>query len=203
MPYRSSLLLRFNLSISQVEELLLIHNYLQAVPATQVTDNILRAALTMIVSAIDTCIHELMVNAIMFEMKENKSIFKINNINVEISISREQNQEDRLRLIESALRRQFAKEAFQSSRQIESALATIGISKIWRTLSATIGNSPEAIKLKLDLLVRRRNQIVHEGDLDHLHNLRDIGRQDIENALNFARELVSGIMDEYTKLIAV
>lgn len=203
MPYRSSLLLRFNLSISQVEELLLIYNYLQAVPATQVTDNILRAALTMIVSAIDTCIHELMVNAIMFEMKENKSIFKINNINVEISISREQNQEDRLRLIESALRRQFAKEAFQSSRQIESALATIGISKIWRTLSATIGNSPEAIKLKLDLLVRRRNQIVHEGDLDHLHNLRDIGRQDIENALNFARELVSGIMDEYTKLIAV
>jgi hypothetical protein len=156
MPYRRSLNSRFETSISQVDEILTIHLYLHSVPVTQVTDNLLRAALTMLVSAIDTSIHELIINAVMFEL---------------------------------------------SSRQIEGALAKIGIKKIWSKLSPVIGQAPDDIKIRLDLLVRRRNQIVHEGDLNHLHNLQVIERNDLDESLRFTKELMSGIIYEYTKLI--
>jgi len=203
MPYKTSLISRFESSISQVDELLAIHYYLQSVPVTQVTDNILRAALSMIVSAIDTSVHELIVNAIMYEIKEDKSVFKIDNIRIGISASKETDLGNRLRIIESELRRQYTKESFQSSRQIESALATIGINKIWKKLSDITGQPPQDIKIKLDLLVRRRNQIVHEGDLDHLHSLREIEREDLERSLEFAKELTNGIISEYSRLIIV
>jgi len=201
MAYKDSLISRFEASISQVEELLVIHNYLQSVPNTQITDNLLRAALTMLVSAIDTSIHELIINAIKFELIENKSVFQIDNIKIGIFVFRGSDLENRLRLIESELRKQYAKESFQSSRQIESVLATIGITKIWTKLSNILNQRPEDIKTSLDLLVRRRNQIVHEGDLDHLHNLQEIKRQDIETSLQFTKNMVYGIIKEYSNLI--
>lgn len=201
MPYKKTLLIRFESTITQVKELLAIHYYLISAPVTQVSDNILRAALAMLVSTIDTTIHELIVKAIMYELKEAKSVFKIENIKIGISVSKELDNEQRLRLIESDLRGQYAKESIQSSRQIETALATIGITKIWTKLSTIMGMSPDNIKIQLDLLVRRRNQIVHEGDLDHLHNLREIVREDLTESLEFTKKLVNGIISEYVKLL--
>lgn len=203
MPYKTGLTSRFEATISQVDELLAIHHYLQSAPVTEVTDNILRASLTIMVSAIDTSIHELIISAIMFEIKEDKSTFDLNNVKVSVLASKETDNDTRLRLIESNLRRQFSKESFQSSRQIENSLAQIGIKKIWTKLSSTLHQPPEDIKIKLDLLVRRRNQIVHEGDLDHLHSIRDIDRTDIDEALTFTKSLVAGIINEYIKLLSV
>jgi RiboL-PSP-HEPN len=203
MPYKTSLISRFESSISQVNELLAIHHLLKPAPVTQVTDNILRASLTMMVSAIDTSIHELIISAIMFEIKEDKSVFKLDNVKVSALASKESDQNIRIRLIESDLRRQFSRESYQSSRQIENSLAQIGITKIWTKLAFKLGQPAEDIKLKLDLLVRRRNQIVHEGDLDHLHSIRDIDREDLDESLKFTKDLVVGIIDEYTKLITV
>jgi len=201
MPFKTSLISRFEASISQVDELLAIHYYLQSAPVTEVTDNILRASLTMMVSAIDTSVHELIISAIMFEIKEDKSIFKLDNVKICALASKESDKDTRIRLIESDLRRQFSKESFQSSRQIENSLAQIGITKVWTKLSSTLGLPPEDIKIKLDLLVRRRNQIVHEGDLDHLHSIRDIDRRDLDESLTFTKKLVAGIINEYTNLI--
>ncbi len=201
MPYKTSLIKRFESSISHVNELLAVHRYLQTAPTTQIADHLLRAALTMLVSAIDTSIHELIISAIMYELKEDKSKFKIDGFNIAVFIAKEPVLNERLRLIEAELRRQFAKETYQSSRQIESTLASIGINKIWTKLSTTSGQSPEDIKTRLDLLVRRRNQIVHEGDLDHLHNLHEIRRKDLDDSLLFAKEIINGIIFEYQNII--
>ncbi|WP_024334316.1 HEPN domain-containing protein [Desulfotignum balticum] len=203
MPYKTSLISRFEAAISQVDELLAIHHYLQFAPVTEVTDNVLRASLTMMVSAIDTSVHELIISAIMFEIKEDKSIFKLDNVKIGALASKESDKDTRIRLIESDLRRQFSKESFQSSRQIENSLGKIGITNIWTKLASTLGQPPEDIKIKLDLLVRRRNQIVHEGDLDHLHSIRDIARGDLNDSLAFTKDLVAGMINEYTNLINV
>ncbi len=203
MPYRMNLNLRFESSISQVSELLATHQYLHSDVINNVTDNILRASLTMLVSAIDTSVHELIISAVLFELKENKSIFNLDNIKVGLITSKELDVDARLRLIESDLRRQFSKESYQSSTNIENALAKIGIKKIWKKMSSTLNKSPEDIKIKLDLLVRRRNQIVHEGDLDHLHNIREIFREDLDDSFAFTKELVNGMISEYINLIEV
>ncbi|MBP7516742.1 MAG: hypothetical protein KA768_02835 [Desulfobulbus sp.] len=202
MPYSRNLNLRFESSISQVNELLAVHSYLQSAPVVRVADNVLRAALSMMVSTIDTSVHEIVVNSIIFELKEGKSAFSLDKVKVGIMVFKEPDDDERIRLIESDIRRQLAKESFQSSRQIESSLAQIGITKIWTKLSVLTGMTPEDIKIRLDLLVRRRNQIVHEGDLDHLHSLRDIERDVVDDSLKFTRLMINGMIDEFSKIIS-
>lgn len=200
MPYKNRLTSRFAGAISQVDELLKVHQYLQVVPAKSVADHLLRASLTMIVSALDTLVHELIINAIIFELKEGQSAFNITGITIDISVIATPSGDNQLRIIESNLRRQYAKQSFQSSRQIEGALASVGIKKIWKKLEPRFNQTPEDIKTRLDLIVRRRNQIVHEGDLDQLHNLHEIERSDIENACEFCKLLASGIIDEFKNM---
>lgn len=201
MPYKSSLNNRFQASIKQVDELLAIHTFLMHAP-TGPTDNILRAALTMLVSAIDTFVHELIINAILFEISEEKSIFDLRNINIPIGTIKAPSEEQRRIAIANHLRKQYGKESFQSSAKIESALSTIGITKVWKSISAHLNMSAEDIKLTLDLLVRRRNQIVHEGDLDHLHQPRDIFREDIDNSKIFCERFFIALYELYSNKLS-
>ncbi len=202
MQYKIGLTSRFKASISQVNDLLAIHDYLQGLPTTQVSDNVLRACVTMLASTIDTFVNELIINSIMFELKERKSVFDLKNIKIDIDILSEADIEIRFRQVLKGLRNQYAKQTFQTSRQIENGLSNIGINKIWKKLSVLICEPPEDIKIKLDLLVYRRNQIVHEGDLDHLHNLREIERIDVDNARKFSEKLIHALLDIYSSMLS-
>lgn len=202
MPYKRSLISRFELSILQVDELLAIHSYLMKTPSTQVSDNILRACITMMVSTIDTFVTELIINSIMYELRESRSVFDLKKIKIDLDIVAEADIETRYRNTLIGLRRQYAKETFQSSRQIENGLSTIGIQKIWKLLSDIMGQSGEDIKKKLDLLVYRRNQIVHEGDLDYLHILREIERNDVDDARRFSENLIRAMLNVYSDKIS-
>jgi hypothetical protein len=203
MQYKIGLTSRYQASILQVNDLLAIHSYLQGSPTTQISDNVLRACVTMLVSTIDTFVNELIINSIMFELKERKSVFDLKNIKIDIDVLFEVDIEIRLRQVLKGLRIQYAKQTFQSSRQIENGLSNVGFNKIWKKISDLICEPAEDIKKKLDLLVYRRNQIVHEGDLDHLHNLREIERIDVDNARKFSENLIRALLDIYSDMISV
>ena len=147
MPNRK-LSSKFNAAISQVEDLLAVNAYLEAeVPAIAVSDHLLRASLTMIVSAIDALIHELVINAIVYELKESKSVFTTKGIQVDVSAIRDSDSQNRLKMIEASLRRQYSKQSFQSSRQVEGALSSVGMYKIWKKLSVRLNQPAEDIVL--------------------------------------------------------
>lgn len=201
MPFKRRPTLRFDSAINQVNELLAVHTFLSSIPASPVADNILRASLTMLVSALDTYIHELVVNALLFELSKGYSVFHIEKVRISLKCASDESFDDRFAIIESELRRQFSRESFQSSRQIENILSSIGIKKIWGKLSNRMDISPEDIKRKLDLLVRRRNQIVHEGDLDSLHSLQDISRIEIDESYRFIQQVKDAIFYEYYEMI--
>ncbi|WP_127885965.1 HEPN domain-containing protein [Rathayibacter festucae] len=57
-------------------------------------------------------------------------------------------------------------ETFQTPDDIAKALATVGIGRVWSTLFPT---TAEAEKTKLSLVVRRRNAIAHQCDLDAIN----------------------------------
>jgi hypothetical protein len=202
MPYERSLISRFESSILQVDELLVIHTYLMSAPNKQVSDNLLRACITMMVSTIDTFVNELIINSIMYELRESRLVFDLKKIKIDIGIASEADIEVRYRNILICLRRQYSKETFQSSRQIENGLSAIGIQKIWKNISDSMMLSGEDIKKKLDLLVYRRNQIVHEGDLDHLHTLREIERNDVDDARRFSENLIRAMLKVYSDKIS-
>ena len=60
----------------------------------------------------------------------------------------------------------LALETFQRSDSIANGLAAVGVGKIWTT---AFGTSAEATMLALNLIVDRRNKIVHQGDSDPLN----------------------------------
>lgn len=200
MPSRNLAFQRFDASVGQVEELLAIYRYIHANSEIPAKDNILRAALTMLVSAIDTSVHELVISAVVRKLIDGQHVFDISKQLVSIQCILESEPSQRIVMAEADIRRQYAKETFQSSRQLEAVLASIGINKIWSRLSGRLENTPEEIKLKLDLMVRRRNQIVHEADLNGFHCLQQISLEMVENLYEFTTQFVRALFAEYESL---
>ena len=53
-------------------------------------------------------------------------------------------------------------------------------------VGATINDRQKSLEQELSLIVERRNQIAHEGDIDPVTNIkRDITKQQAEDAVNF------------------
>src|SRR5438045_2853655 len=67
--------------------------------------------------------------------------------------------------VKAALQRRLLKETFQSFDQVGRAFAIAGVEKAWSRVAEILEEPSEHIKCRLDSLVHRRNQIVHEGDL--------------------------------------
>jgi hypothetical protein len=200
MPTRNLAFQRFDASVGQVDELLAIYRYIHANSEIPAKDNMLRAALTMLVSAIDTSVHELVISAVVRKLIDGQHVFDISKQLVSIQCILEPELSQRIVMAEADIRRQYAKETFQSSRQLETVLASIGINKMWSRLSSRLGNTPEEIKLKLDLMVRRRNQIVHEADLDGFHCLQQISLEMVESLYKFTTQFVRALFAEYESL---
>lgn len=70
---------------------------------------------------------------------------------------------DREQMARTHVAQRLGLETFQKSEAIGSALAMVGISKLWSTAFAPPAVSPAK---QLDLVVARRNRIVHQGDSD-------------------------------------
>lgn len=200
MHARSLLDRKLRASVGQVDELLAIYRFLHSNAAPSAKDNVLRAALTMLVSTIDTSVHELIVSAVIRRVADDRLPFDITKQTISMQCLLIVDPEQRAAAVEADLRRQYSKETFQSSRQLEAALANIGVSKIWNRISARLGKAPEQIKLELDLMVRRRNQIVHEADLDGLHSLQPISISMLDNLYTFTTTFVTALFDEYETL---
>jgi len=66
------------------------------------------------------------------------------------------------------LRRQLLLKTFQSPRQIQNALSMAGAGGNWGTIGQQLGMTRAQIDARLNGVVVRRNQIVHEGDYERL-----------------------------------
>jgi hypothetical protein len=80
--------------------------------------------------------------------------------------------------VKRQLRDRLLRETFQRYDDVGRALAMAGRSKPWASIAAAMSppTNPPALKLRLDEIVTRRNQIVHEGDYKRLERPRDPSR---------------------------
>jgi hypothetical protein len=74
------------------------------------------------------------------------------------------------------------KETFQSYDQVATALALAGIRKPWERIASELGETTEANRAWLNNLVHRRNQIVHEGDLQRAARPRRLRFNEIDQS---------------------
>jgi hypothetical protein len=84
----------------------------------------------------------------------------------------------------------------------------LGIKDFWNAISADLANgkAPGDIQNELREIVQRRNQIVHEADIELQQRareikLRDINRSDAEQAITFIEEFIGATDHIVTKAL--
>jgi hypothetical protein len=87
--------------------------------------------------------------------------------------------------VKRQLRDRLLRETFQRYEDVARALGMAGRSKSWEAIGEQLNPpmTPKQIRRRLDRIVTRRNQIVHEGDYRRLDRPRDAQ----QNVLTFAQ----------------
>ncbi|UWX67237.1 HEPN domain-containing protein [Empedobacter stercoris] len=85
--------------------------------------------------------------------------------------------------------------SFQDPEKISSALSLIWLENHkWQKIASAMGMNESNLKIELKNIIIRRNQIVHEGDIDLFSNtIQTINQIDVENSVNFIDSLVNEI----------
>ena len=170
---------------------LLAASQLPAVAA--VSDDMVRSALVMAVGAMDSYMHWLVYQEITEVSKQGRLPKKLANLDIPFSElaslvdtvldGRRQQKDTRPWVqVKNATQRRLLRETFQSFDQVAGAMAMAGISKGWSSTAAHMGTTSEAIRVKLNQIVHRRNQIVHEGDIARSSRPRKVALTEIIHA---------------------
>lgn len=188
---------KFKANISSASIMERIYEYLSVKTLPFEPDELLRAEFVMIVSAFDCYIHDF-VREKMIDMFKYPSIiadktreYKVS-LGAMMDIINETNPISRIHLFEKEIKRIESKNSYQSSSNVESALGIVGLKKVWSHIYKDIDVPPK--KSQLDLIVRRRNQIAHEADMDYVTNKKNsIQLKDVLDAKQFLCDLVQKI----------
>lgn len=153
--------------------------------------DILRAALVLLVSALDTFIHNI-VRLGMVEILKGERIKPDDYKKIKISLGII-NFEPNYEWFESHIRREHASVSYQSPKQVSDAIRHISKLDLWKEIGNTLNRDQEILKRELKEIVDRRNQIAHESDLDEFGQKRAIRKEDFLVNIDFIEKLVNTI----------
>ena len=163
---------RFKIQFIQTKGLSDLYNYLDTyLNVPMKFDDILRSQFVYAVSSLDKLIHDLIrIGMIEIFLKKRpptpkylaeplslETIEKINNATMP----------PKEHFFEQAIFNKFVKLSFQNPTNIADGLSYIWDEKHkWQKIAQAMGSNEQDIKTQLKLIVNRRNQIVHEADLN-------------------------------------
>jgi hypothetical protein len=80
-------------------------------------------------------------------------------------------------------KKRLFKETFASYEQVAIAFSWAGVEKPWSRVAAKLELQANDIKIRLNALVHRRNQIVHEGDITRASRPHKLKYNEVNHAL--------------------
>lgn len=175
--------------------------------STAALDDLLRASLTLGVSALDRYLHERVVKRVIQSLRstdlrsaqeklEIPAIFALRMTETWRRASRDGTNSRPANQLRIALQESLHRRTFQNWREIEEAFELIGVSGITGTLQTAYAvGDMKPIKAELNALVQRRHLIVHEGDLVRhkragQSRVHSIARKYVADSLDFIDTLV-------------
>ena len=167
-------------------------------PAVDLTD-ILRAQIVMSVSALDHYIHEI-TRVGMLEVYDGARPstdaflrFQVTMGAVMDGISKSGEN----KWLDTEIREKHGHQAFQHPDKIADAVRLFSSCKLWPSAAAQLNLNVLDTKNRLRVIIDRRNQIVHEADLDPSYpgtgNRWPISPLDVTNALDFIQAVCEAI----------
>lgn len=191
----------FKKNLSQVKQYSALYDLIVNNLPTLTTqaDSLLRAEWVMAVSSFDTYIHDAVRIALMqiyHGARASNSGSKAFSLSFDslLHIDSLTNATDKDDALEREIRRVIEKDSYQSPKSIEYAMTLIGVSSIWTRISPSLSMSAQDIKVKLGIIVNRRNKIAHESDYDYLSSAQiGITKADVDDVVSFIEALVNAI----------
>ncbi len=194
---------RFNEEMIRIRNLSLISKFLKENKYSEPEhyDELNRTQLVWAVSAFDKLLHELIrvgIKDIFFEKR--KPTKKYSNESIPISVMTSIYNKDLISAsieFEQAIYGKLKVLSFQNFQKIADGLSFIwDEGQKWQKLATKLSSSDEEIKKRLNLIVSRRNDIVHEADLDPVSlEKQDIRDEDIIENIDFLENLGNAICD--------
>ena len=190
----------FDRNLSYVNDIGRIYDEVVRLAATLTTQasQLLRSQFVLLVSALDTYIHDIVRIGILQVYQGSRPVSKnlgrLSFTYNDLSELEAQSPMMKTPTLEQIIRRINSEDSYQSSKSIEYALGLIGVTGIWSKLSSKLTMRPDDIKTKLDLIVRRRNQIAHESDYNpSTGGQRDINKDELDKTKSFILHLIDAI----------
>lgn len=173
-----------------------------------------RLSVVMAVAALDTYMHRLILERVYSHQELPKELARLDigfahlleQADETGAAARADPYQPRPRVgVKRLLRDRLLRETFQTYEAVSRALVMAGRSKDWAKIGARMSppRSPEEIKQRLNEIVKRRNQIVHEGDYARLEKPQGPRRNEmtqrqaakdidfVERVINAIHEVVS------------
>jgi len=156
----------------------------------------LRVSLVMAVSAMDAYFHAKIVRYVVQHSRSKEPSKKLLNekILVKDFIDGRRKQRSNVAL-RAAIERKLSYQALQQPSQIADSLRLIGVSDFWEEVAGQIGQADEQIRKNLTKIVKRRNQIAHEGDLSQSKRARNKSRSITHKQVQESIVLLQGIVN--------
>lgn len=165
--------------------------------------DVLRAALVMSVSALDLFVHEVvrqgMLEAYRGERTRTAAFLRFQVTLHSVFQSREPPASDGW--LENQIRERHGYQSFQTPEHIADAIRLVSEVALWNEVARQLGMPSREVRDTLNLIVQRRNQIVHEADI-----MPDYARQTAysesrspidevmaDNAINFIEQVAAAI----------
>ncbi|MFW3163009.1 HEPN domain-containing protein [Pseudomonas syringae pv. syringae] len=164
------------------------------VPANAgIEKDLLRSALVMAVSAMDSYMHWMVFQQITAVSKNSglpKALAKLEIPFSDVADLAEAMLKGRRAGIETrpwnalknSAQKQLLFKTFQSFEQVSMAMSMSGILNGWKSAAAVLSINVKDIKSRLNHIVHRRNQIVHEGDITRSSLPRNLKFNSLDSA---------------------
>ena len=165
----------------------------QTTSALDLTD-LLRSQIVMVVSALDRYVHEI-TRVGMLEVYGGKRpqtpAFLRFQVKMEATLQGIAAAQGDNRWLDEEIRHNHRHLPFQHPDKIADAIRLFSSFRLWDSVASELNLKVEDMKTQLQLILDRRNQIVHESDLDpnSLGNRWRISPSDSVKAINFIQEL--------------
>jgi hypothetical protein len=184
---------QFHQNLVHVRNLAAIHAELRQNNSRLELSDILRAELVLAVSALDTFIHDLvclgMVEVLRGQRRQTKSYQEFKVSMKVVSFDSTYNW------FEAEIRRRHGEESYQRPDKIADALKFISDISLWEKVANKVNQPVDDVKNQLKEIVKRRNSIVHESDLDPTTPGRRLDIDDVyvDEVINFIEKLGEAI----------
>lgn len=191
---------QFRKNITRVQDLGGLHTVLDNTTTSAVDlSDILRAQIVMIVSALDLYIHEI-TRVGMLEVyngirpqTDAYLRFQVSLESVMTGIA-DPNVDDWL---DTEIRERHSHLSFQEPDKIADAVRRFTSCELWPSVAVKLNLDVREVKGRLSAIVKRRNQIVHESDLDPTYpgtvTRWPISPMDVSDTLGFVQDVCEAI----------